>query len=479
MTAPKLFISYSWSNPEHEKWVLDLATQLRESGVDVTLDKWDLREGHDAVAFMEQMVTNAEVKKVIIVADRTYAAKADGREGGVGTETQIISKEVYEKQTQDKFVVVVAEKDEEGKPFLPTYYKSRIYIDLSEPDKYGEEFERLLRWVFDKPLYEKPELGNKPSFLDEGEHVSLGTTASFKRAVEAIKNNRAYASGALDEYLSIFVKNLERFRLASAGEENFDETVVGNIEKFLPYRNEAIQLFIAISLYSSDNEFIQKIHRFFEDIAPYMFKHPSNFRYSECDLDNFKFIIHELFLYAIAIFIKHERFDKAVYLLEQGYYLQGIPRFNQDILTKYSIFCDHMKSLETRNQRLGLQRASLRADLLKQRCAGEGIDFRNLMQADFVLFMRTEIESQNYSEWWFPVTLVYLERFSGPFEIFARSISKKYFDKIKSLLAINSPSDMEALLISYKERKRDLPRWGFDTINPVAILGYEKLATRP
>lgn len=45
MSAPKLFISYSWSSPEHEQWVVDLAAELRESGVDVILDKWDLKEG--------------------------------------------------------------------------------------------------------------------------------------------------------------------------------------------------------------------------------------------------------------------------------------------------------------------------------------------------------------------------------------------------------------------------------------------------
>jgi len=54
--APKVFISYSWSSPQHRQWVLDLATQLRENAVDVTIDKWDLKEGHDATAFMEQMV---------------------------------------------------------------------------------------------------------------------------------------------------------------------------------------------------------------------------------------------------------------------------------------------------------------------------------------------------------------------------------------------------------------------------------------
>lgn len=31
MTAPKLFISYSWSNAEHEQWVIDLASELCES----------------------------------------------------------------------------------------------------------------------------------------------------------------------------------------------------------------------------------------------------------------------------------------------------------------------------------------------------------------------------------------------------------------------------------------------------------------
>ena len=120
MNIPKVFISYSWSNPVHEQWVLDLATELRESSVDVILDKWDLKEGHDAIAFMEKMVTDPEIKKVVIVTDEVYASKADGRAGGVGTETQIISKEIYENQEQDKFVSIVTKKDAQGNPYLPT-----------------------------------------------------------------------------------------------------------------------------------------------------------------------------------------------------------------------------------------------------------------------------------------------------------------------------------------------------------------------
>ena len=137
---PRVFISYSWSSPAHEQWVVDLATRLRESGVDIILDKWDLKEGADKYVFMEKMVTDSSIRKVIIICDRVYAAKADGRVGGVGTETQIISQEVYSQvnpiDQEQKFVAVIAEKDDRGEAYIPTFLKSRIYIDMSDASSY-------------------------------------------------------------------------------------------------------------------------------------------------------------------------------------------------------------------------------------------------------------------------------------------------------------------------------------------------------
>ena len=150
--APKVFISYSWSSPEHEKWVLDLATALLEDGVDVIFDKWDLGKGHDAIAFMEKMVTDPDLNKIIMVCDKEYAEKADKRTGGVGTEAQILSPEIYKKLDQDKFVAVIAECNEHGEPYVPTYYKGRIHIDLSDDDLFATNYELILRWVYDKPL---------------------------------------------------------------------------------------------------------------------------------------------------------------------------------------------------------------------------------------------------------------------------------------------------------------------------------------
>lgn len=49
--VPKIFISYSWSS---DALVLELAQRSVSHGVDVVLDKWDLKEGQDKYAFMER-----------------------------------------------------------------------------------------------------------------------------------------------------------------------------------------------------------------------------------------------------------------------------------------------------------------------------------------------------------------------------------------------------------------------------------------
>lgn len=477
MTAPKLFISYSWSNASHEQWVIALATELRESGVDVILDKWDLKEGHDAIAFMEKMVTDPAIGKVAIISDQTYAEKADGRAGGVGTETQIISKEVYDNQEQEKFVAIVPEKNDHGKPYLPTYYKSRIYIDLSEADSYGENFEKLLRWIFGKPLYLKPEIGKRPAFLDEAEGIALGTSAAHKRVIAALKENKPYSSGALDEYFSVFTENLERFRLRDVTGE-FDDAVVDSIEKFLPYRNEAIQLFMTIGHYAPTNENILRLHRFFESLIPYMNRPKNIGQCREWDFDNFKFIVHELFVYAVAVLLKAERFEQANLLLTQQYYVAGNSDYGKDVMKSFVVFREYMNSLEHRNKRLDLKRLSVRADLLEHRSKTSGIEFRHVLQADFVLFLRAETEATDWDARWWPETLLYVERFHSAFEIFARSTSKQYFDKVKCLLGVDKPEDLNQLLELYATGKKRLPSWGFESFSPRTLLGFENLAKK-
>ncbi|HYR05076.1 MAG TPA: hypothetical protein VEP71_00155, partial [Gallionella sp.] len=77
-----------------------------------------------------------------------------------------------------------------------------------------------------------------------------------------------------------------------------------------------------------------------------------------------------------------------------------------------------------------------------------------------------------------PETLLYLGHFNSPFEIFARAVSKAYFEKIKILLGIETPKDLEPLLNSYRDGSRKLPNWEFNRFSPSSLLGYEHLSTR-
>lgn len=481
MSEPKLFISYCWSSPEHEDWVLRLGTELRENGVDVILDKWDLKEGNDANAFMEKMVSDEGIKKVILVIDEQYSDRANARKGGVGTETQIISAEVYESVDQNKFVAVIASRDSEGKAKLPVFYKSRIYIDLSDDELYGKNFEQLLRWIYDKPLNVKPELGKKPAFLDEDEEISLGTSVAFRRVVEAVRNNRSHAHGALVEYLNLFAENFSRFRLEpSNGASDFDQKIVDSVEQFIPARNELIEIFGVISQYDQTTSSAPVIHKFFESLIPFIGRPEGVNSYHEWDWDNYKFIVQESFILCVSIFLKHERFELVSYLLNQRYYIQKDDRNGRSAMVSFGVFRSYLESLKHRNNRLKLQRLSVHADMMKERCTDSGVSFDAVMQADYVLYLVEALHGlkENRRQEWWPETLVFKSFHGGAFEIFLRSESIEYFDRLAPVLGISKKEELEPFIEGVKDDSIYVPKWQFERIDPLELMNYETLCTR-
>jgi hypothetical protein len=464
-----------------------LAKDLEESGVHVIIDKWDLREGADKYAFMEKMVTDPAVRKVIVICDRLYAEKADGRKGGVGTETQIISKEVYEQvdltDQKQKFVAVITEKDEEGKPYVPTFLKSRIYIDMSDTGSYAESLEQLLRWIYDKPLHKRPERGKPPAYIFTEDKLSLGTSPRFRLAMEALKQNKATALGAVRDYFETFAQNLESLRIEPEEGKEFDDQVVESIEAFLPYRDEAIELFLAIARYRSDPEMYEDIRNFFERILPYGFWPAGRSSWQEWNADNFRFIMYELFLYLISALLKNNRFEMVNKLVEPDYYFPpGSPELVEDGLISFTFFQRHLESIENRNRRLKLNRLSLTGDLIKQRAKRNDLTFDDIMQSDFVLFIRSELcpREDNYSyRRWFPYTLVYAFLRGKAFEIFARAQSLSYFDRMKVAIGVTSRDELIKLIEEYRNGERQIPSWGGRPFNPAALMNIMKIATQP
>lgn len=472
MSEPKVFISYSWSSATHERWVLDLAEELMESGINVILDKWDLKPGQDSIDFMEQMVKDQTINKVLMICDKVYSEKADNRSGGVGTESQIISKRIYEQVNQEHFIAVIAEKDPEGKAYTPVFYNSRLYIDLSEPDRYAEGFESLIRCIHGQPQFKKPALGKKPEYLNSEGSISLGTSALFKRANSAIREQKPFAVAALEEYFNTFSESMEKIRITPSQDECFDDCLVQNIQSFIPSRNELFQIIDTASRYMPEDAFSEKTHRFLESLTEYFHNRNGNSSYYTTDFDNFKFIIGEIFLYIVTILIKNNKIQAASTLINQPYYISKSSTGNP-YLTNCECFYDHAESLDQRNSRLSLRRASLSADITKENNNGTGIDFKLLMQTDFILFLRTSIDKSGF---WWPKTLVYLGLFHGAFEIFHRATSKQYFEKIKSLLNIEEKTDLNGIL--EEEKSNGARYYGFGHSFQIArLLNFENLCT--
>lgn len=167
---PKVFISYAWGTEDYQQKVLNFAARLKGDGISVVIDKWSMDAGNDTFAFMEKSVRDETINFVLILLDPLYAQKADDRSGGVGTETQIISSEIYNNISQNKFVPIVFERGENNKICKPTYLKSRLHFDLTTIE-YEHEYIKLIRHIYGRKTYPEPPLGKKPNWIDSPKNI--------------------------------------------------------------------------------------------------------------------------------------------------------------------------------------------------------------------------------------------------------------------------------------------------------------------
>jgi len=157
MSIPKAFISYSHDSVEHKKWVLDLATRLRSSGVDAVIDQWDLRPGDDLAHFMETQLTAAD--RVLMVCTEKYVEKANAGIGGVGYEKMIVTAASLARIDSNKVIPLVRQV---AGVVLPIFLRTKLYLDFSRPDQFEFSFDELVRTLHDAPLFEKPPITKSP-----------------------------------------------------------------------------------------------------------------------------------------------------------------------------------------------------------------------------------------------------------------------------------------------------------------------------
>lgn len=447
--APKVFISYSWTSDEYADWVKALAAKLRSNGVDVVLDRWRLRPGQDKYAFMEQMVTNSEIQKVLVLCDKRYAERADRREGGVGTESTIISQEVYNQVDQGKFIPVVTERGPAGEMYLPLFIKSRIYVDLSEPQVFERGYEDLLRTLTGRPASEEPPLGKPPAYLFETTRPTSPTSFALRAFDSALMNDKRHSTGLAQDYLDRLFEALEALQIDIGSVKEKDERdalMMKRIEDWSSLLEEWVSFLRLICRYGTDARLFETIPPFFESTL----KLTRGLRKSPWD-QHLEFIIHEAFLYAITICLQEQRFDPVALLLSSHYREPERTGLSQ----RYGIFSHgdtrYLESVLNEmwsKQENGTKYLYPQQHWLHEKTNAKLIPFELLKEADLILWLRLKLEVDPEAMFrllsWVPVTIGSFDDYHWRVDnlpIFQHAASRRFFDKFKVVLGVDSKDE--------------------------------------
>ena len=481
--TPVVFISYSWSSDEYQEKVIDLATKLRHDGVDVRLDVWDLKDGHDKYVYMEQCVTDPTIDKVLILCDKKYSEKADNRQGGVGDETTIITSEVYGKAQQEKFIPVIMERDENGKEFLPAYLKSRMYKDLSG-NNYNDNYRALLRVIYNQPEKRKPSLGTAPSWLTEDEPEELVPIKDAARRISAAELGKL-RNIALYDFIDAYIVAMKQFYKPDGPKP---KEYLEDFQKMQEYRDVFLE---QMNVFSGQNGFGGLIADSFERLYNTLFDiktfDPERQSFNKYTLDIFRVHIWELFICVTAYMLRYELYVDIHDMLEHTYYLRSACYDDKLMPASYEGFRIHSeyleeivkKSLEDERK----NKITLMGHLLCiERTNPPIYTTSSLAESDLFLFQVYKAFNLEELSWhgfgWFPTCYIYANRYSSP--MWVRLKSKRFCEKIMSLFGVMSIDKLKEAIAKCTLDKDYHYRDSFDY--PIAIMNcvkIEEIATLP
>ena len=435
MENPKVFISYSWHPEENKIRVQRLAERLMQDGVNVILDIWDLKHGHDKYVFMEQMVKDPDIKKVLVICNEDYALKADARKGGVGTESTIMSGDIYSLAEQTKFIPILMEW-KNGEACLPTFLKSRMYIDMSSNETYELGYDQLLRDIYSKPLLRKPALGKMPSYLEADEPVLLSTAREQQKLKEKIDQSSDLQTW-IARYCDKIIESLDQFKVTFSGGKTCDliELVEKSIASMQVVNNDFIAFVDTVASNSECNgkqfvDFFEKLLQYYEDKDIELASSTDSWHLKN---DNYRFFNYELFLSFTAIFQKHNY--TLDYYKNKGY------------------------------------SSSSQVAILMNNYGGD--KFASWVEVDILLYYLSLIYGKpgDRMSMWYPTLSIY----NRAFEILPKMASMRYFEKAKVMFGVADKDSFKTLIARTKD---ELQRDAYHRIpNLKDGLSYDKVCS--
>lgn len=438
--TPKAFISYSWTSPGHQARVLQWAEQLVADGIDVILDVYDLKEGHDKFAFMERMVTDSSVTHVLVICDKSYSEKADARKAGVGTESQIISKEVYEKVDQTKFIPIATELSETGDPFVPAFLKSRIWLDFSSHEAANANWERLVRLIFGKPLHQKPELGKPPVYISEDSASPASPAISKYNALrQAILQDKRGLSIYRRDFLDACMAYADGLRVREQPNlDSFGTKILNDCGKLKQVRNHLVDWVLLESEASSSDDFCQALLNVLERLRELKSRPSEINAWNDSWFEAHSVFVYETFLYIIAALLKTNSFGVLREIFTSHYLVPETQRSGDMDFESFVVFWGRSETLNSVLAPEGHRLYSPAAELIKRQADRDDIPFKAVMEAELLTLLMAFLTPDG---WWYPQTLHYAS-YGREFPFFLRATQHKHFEKLAMITGISEAEEL-------------------------------------
>ena len=464
---PEVFLSYAWGTQRSTEIVEIIAIYLTQNGVYVHYDQWDVAAGNDLNAFMEKMVQDKAITKVLMFCDEMYCKKADDRKGGVGTETQIISAEVYNNTEQSKFIPIALEIDDQGKFRLPIYLKSRKAVDLTDDALWEDAIENILRDIFGTPAKKRPPLGPKPDFENPVFQNNIVFSGKLKRMDRA--NDQHERIKLLKSIIDDSINNMKEV-ISQGTIENY----LNCYSKTLPFRNFVID---AISKAQESNEIFWNC---LGGIVEKLYNELLNARIdNEIAKEMGGLLVREIFISIIAILRSEEDYNGVYYLLHKTYFLKSPYREAASTISEFykypAILEEHIKpSVEGKNNLF-----TFAGDLfVSDRLYPPIITQQSISEADLLIFQLSQIIREDTKEYvhWFPYLYVYCD----PNQIlWKRLVSKSEALKIMPILGVKDLESLKKRIISTQKYQPVRYNCCFNDANPIyCYIKAEEIGTK-
>lgn len=446
---PKVFISYAWGSEEYQNKVLAFVSQLRSDGIDTIFDKWDLIEGNNTYAFMEKCVSDSSVTNVLMLLDPIYAKRADDYSGGVGTETQIISAKVYKEVTQDKFIPIVMERDEDGNVCKPTYLEGIFHFDLSIADDYDNTYKRLVKTLYGEEVYTKPELGKKPSWVDKPIVIPPRSIVAYDsiKSIQSAKIKLTSFAGFLDDISRRMIDFAQQHK-------NLNE------EDYLDIYESTDSIKIDFLLLLGNSSYVDESYK---TVATFL-EETSNALSNDNTIGSeiIEVFIHELFIYTIAYCIKNKDYSAAGYILGKTYFNQR-HYYNSSTADGFHMFYSGSKHQNLDNavcERDNQKYYSGTARYWTQNVSTEFCSKAQFVLADLICF-NYSVYGKDYisNRPWFPVAYIYDNEYKSYLGEFAkRMVSQEYLQEVLPLFGYKQINDFILKFRSVEETSENAYR---------------------